>query len=93
MLGLVEGLGDLEVLAELAVLADGALEEGKEGTEEGKSGYPVLAAYVHDMLISARQGHSRLGLLQAVGVAKDEPLPDLEQIRASADAPHGREGL
>ena len=97
MLGLVEGLGDLEVLAELAVLADGALEEGKEGTEEGKSGYPVLAAYVRDMYPRVKDTVDWASYRQyyrwAVGVAKDEPLPDLEQIRASADAPHGREGL
>ena len=64
---------------------------------EGQSGYPVLAAYVRDMYPRVKDTVDWASYRQyyrwAVGVAKDEPLPDLEQIRASADAPHGREGL
>lgn len=60
MLGLVEGLGDLEVLAELAVLADGALEEGKEGAERRRGREDVEGLGGVDSLEVARHERERL---------------------------------
>lgn len=59
--------------------------------------YPALAGYVRELYSMIEPEVEWKAFRQyyrwAVGLASDEPLPDVEKIKASAGRPHQRESV
>jgi hypothetical protein len=61
------------------------------------SAYPSLAGYVREIYALVAPEVDWCAFRQyyrwAPGVAPEQPLPDVEMVKASAEQPHGREGV